>query len=60
MDTVDARLAGDYDTGEAELVLKLGLLCSHPFAGAAPPPADLSFDVLAMMQYKGFDTCGGS
>ncbi|KAF0908331.1 hypothetical protein E2562_024745 [Oryza meyeriana var. granulata] len=74
METVDARLHGEYDAGEVSLVLKLGLLCSHPFATARPGmaqvtrylsgatplpelmPADLSFDVLAMMQDKGFDT----
>uniref|UniRef100_I1Q7T5 non-specific serine/threonine protein kinase n=1 Tax=Oryza glaberrima TaxID=4538 RepID=I1Q7T5_ORYGL len=74
MDTVDGRLHGEYDAGEAVLVLKLGLLCSHPFAAVRPgmgqvtrclageaplpelTPADMSFDVLAMMQDKGFDT----
>ncbi|KAG0514037.1 hypothetical protein BDA96_10G155000 [Sorghum bicolor] len=34
--TVDAGLRGEYDVGEAELVLKLGILCSHPFANARP------------------------
>nr|XP_015614941.2 L-type lectin-domain containing receptor kinase IV.1 [Oryza sativa Japonica Group] len=32
----DARLCGDYDAKEAALVLKLGLLCSHPVAAARP------------------------
>lgn len=36
METVDARLHGEYSVQEAGLVLKLGLLCSHPFAGARP------------------------
>ncbi|CAN6221591.1 unnamed protein product [Urochloa humidicola] len=36
METVDARLHGEYDIDEAGLVLKLGLLCSHPFANARP------------------------
>lgn len=36
METVDARLQGEYDVGEAGLALKLGLLCSHPFACARP------------------------
>ncbi|KAL6652327.1 hypothetical protein ACP70R_011252 [Stipagrostis hirtigluma subsp. patula] len=35
-DTVDPRLAGDFAEGEASLVLRLGLLCSHPLAGARP------------------------
>ncbi|KAJ1259118.1 hypothetical protein BS78_10G129000 [Paspalum vaginatum] len=36
MAAVDARLRGEYHIQEAELVLKLGLLCSHPFATARP------------------------
>ncbi|KAL6880405.1 hypothetical protein ACP4OV_011970 [Aristida adscensionis] len=36
METVDARLHGSYDAGEARLVLTLGLMCSHPFPGARP------------------------
>uniref|UniRef100_J3N2X9 non-specific serine/threonine protein kinase n=1 Tax=Oryza brachyantha TaxID=4533 RepID=J3N2X9_ORYBR len=32
----DARLCGDYDPNEAALVLKLGLLCSHPVAAERP------------------------
>uniref|UniRef100_A0A0D9XBU0 non-specific serine/threonine protein kinase n=1 Tax=Leersia perrieri TaxID=77586 RepID=A0A0D9XBU0_9ORYZ len=35
-DTVDIRLQDDYDVGEATMALKLGLLCSHPFADARP------------------------
>ncbi|KAL6627808.1 hypothetical protein ACP70R_031534 [Stipagrostis hirtigluma subsp. patula] len=35
-DAVDPRLAGDFDGGEASLVLRLGLLCSHPLPGARP------------------------
>ncbi|KAF8690703.1 hypothetical protein HU200_041078 [Digitaria exilis] len=33
---VDARLQGAYDVGEACLLLKLGLLCSHPFISVRP------------------------
>ncbi|KAJ1295433.1 hypothetical protein BS78_01G223600 [Paspalum vaginatum] len=36
VDAVDARLCGDYDAEEAALVLKLGLLCSHPVPAARP------------------------
>ncbi|KAL6621260.1 hypothetical protein ACP70R_033692 [Stipagrostis hirtigluma subsp. patula] len=35
-DAVDPRLAGEFDGGEASLVLRLGLLCSHPLPGARP------------------------
>lgn len=35
-DAIDGRLKGDYDVDEACLALKLGLLCSHPFASARP------------------------
>uniref|UniRef100_A0A453DX97 Protein kinase domain-containing protein n=1 Tax=Aegilops tauschii subsp. strangulata TaxID=200361 RepID=A0A453DX97_AEGTS len=35
VDTVDPRL-DDFVTNEAELVLKLGLLCSHPLPAARP------------------------
>jgi hypothetical protein len=35
-DTVDRRLGGDFAEGEASLVLRLGLLCSHPLPGARP------------------------
>ncbi|XP_044985293.1 L-type lectin-domain containing receptor kinase SIT2-like [Hordeum vulgare subsp. vulgare] len=35
-ETVDARLGGDCDVDEACRVLKLGLLCSHPFASTRP------------------------
>ncbi|CAL4990497.1 unnamed protein product [Urochloa decumbens] len=67
-DTVDTRLKGKYDVGEAYLALKIGLLCSHPFANARPTmrqvmqyfdgeiqPPDLSFEVLSCMQSEGFD-----
>ncbi|CAN6181143.1 unnamed protein product [Urochloa humidicola] len=36
LETVDARLQGNYNTDEAYIVLKLGLLCSHPSASARP------------------------
>ncbi|KAG2631438.1 hypothetical protein PVAP13_2NG031500 [Panicum virgatum] len=35
-ETVDTRLLGDYNVNEACLVLKLGLLCSHPFTNVRP------------------------
>ncbi|CAN6170818.1 unnamed protein product [Urochloa humidicola] len=35
-ETVDTRLQGDYNVDEACLVLKLGLLCSHPFTNMRP------------------------
>ena len=35
-DTVDTRLLGGYNVNEACLVLKLGLLCSHPFTNVRP------------------------
>ncbi|KAL6885643.1 hypothetical protein ACP4OV_010422 [Aristida adscensionis] len=35
-ETVDTKLLGDYSIDEACLVLKLGLLCSHPFTSARP------------------------
>ncbi|WVZ96355.1 hypothetical protein U9M48_042007 [Paspalum notatum var. saurae] len=67
-DTVDARLNGSYDVGEAYLALKIGLLCSYPFAKARPTmrqvmqyfdgeieAPELSFEVLASMQSEGFD-----
>ncbi|PNT77103.1 hypothetical protein BRADI_1g57810v3 [Brachypodium distachyon] len=34
--TVDARLQGNFDQDEANMVLKLGLLCLHPLAAARP------------------------
>ncbi|KAI4985876.1 hypothetical protein ZWY2020_018506 [Hordeum vulgare] len=36
IETVDVRLQGDYNVDEACLVLKLGLLCSHPFPSSRP------------------------
>lgn len=66
--TMDARLEGKYDIGEAYLALKIGLLCSHPFASERPTmrqviqyldgeieAPDLSFEVLASMQSEGID-----
>jgi serine/threonine protein kinase len=35
-DTVDIKLQGEYDSDEACLALKLGLLCSHPFTNVRP------------------------
>jgi hypothetical protein len=67
-DTLDARLNGRYDVGEAYLALTIGLLCSHPFANARPTmrqvmqyldretePPELSSEVLALMQNEGFE-----
>uniref|UniRef100_A0ACD5ZP44 Uncharacterized protein n=1 Tax=Avena sativa TaxID=4498 RepID=A0ACD5ZP44_AVESA len=36
LDTVDKGLEGNYNAAEACVALKLGLLCSHPFANARP------------------------
>ncbi|XBI16071.1 hypothetical protein VPH35_058391 [Triticum aestivum] len=36
LDAVDKQLGGNYNADEACLALKLGLLCSHPFANARP------------------------
>ncbi|KAL6907534.1 hypothetical protein ACP4OV_002573 [Aristida adscensionis] len=36
LETVDPRLRDGYAGGEVELVLSLGLLCSHPLASARP------------------------
>jgi hypothetical protein len=36
LETVDSRLQGNYNTAEACLALKLGLLCSHPFSNSRP------------------------
>uniref|UniRef100_A0A0D9X0P5 non-specific serine/threonine protein kinase n=1 Tax=Leersia perrieri TaxID=77586 RepID=A0A0D9X0P5_9ORYZ len=36
LDAVDRRLAGRFSVEEASLVLKLGLVCSHPFPCARP------------------------
>uniref|UniRef100_A0ACD5ZGD2 Uncharacterized protein n=1 Tax=Avena sativa TaxID=4498 RepID=A0ACD5ZGD2_AVESA len=35
-EVVDARLQSDYNVDEACLVLKLGLLCAHPFTNVRP------------------------
>jgi hypothetical protein len=39
--TVDTRLRGNYNTDEACLVLKLGLLCLHPFPSSRPSMRDV-------------------
>ncbi|XP_025802748.1 L-type lectin-domain containing receptor kinase IV.1-like isoform X1 [Panicum hallii] len=49
METVDPRLKDDYNIDEACLVLKLGLLCSHPFVSARPT-------MRQVMQYLEGDT----
>ncbi|XP_044974972.1 L-type lectin-domain containing receptor kinase SIT2-like [Hordeum vulgare subsp. vulgare] len=36
LDAVDKQLGGNYNANEACVALKLGLLCSHPFANARP------------------------
>ncbi|XP_058110983.1 L-type lectin-domain containing receptor kinase SIT2-like [Magnolia sinica] len=36
LDAADPKLETDYATGEMELVMKLGLLCSHPHSVARP------------------------
>ena len=36
METRDPKLGSDFEMQELELVLKLGLLCSHPVAAARP------------------------
>jgi serine/threonine protein kinase len=67
-DTLDARLKGSYDVGEACLALTIGILCSHPFAKARPTmrqvmqylngetePPELSFEMLDLMQNEEFE-----
>nr|BAK02623.1 predicted protein [Hordeum vulgare subsp. vulgare] len=67
-DAVDARLKGRFDVGEAYLTIKIGLLCSHPFANARPSmrqvmqyldgeiePPELSSEALVVMQNEGFE-----
>ncbi|XP_062188357.1 L-type lectin-domain containing receptor kinase SIT2-like [Phragmites australis] len=49
METVDPRLQDDYNAEEACLVLKLGLLCSHPFISSRPT-------MRQVMQYLEGDT----
>jgi serine/threonine protein kinase len=39
--TVDTRLRGNYNTDEVCLVLKLGLLCLHPFPSSRPSMRDV-------------------
>ncbi|XP_008807905.2 L-type lectin-domain containing receptor kinase SIT2-like [Phoenix dactylifera] len=36
LEVTDARLGGDYHLGEVEMILKMGLLCSHPIPAARP------------------------
>jgi len=36
LDTVDPRLAGEYEAEEVTLVLKLGLMCAHPSSSLRP------------------------
>ncbi|OEL12679.1 L-type lectin-domain containing receptor kinase IV.2 [Dichanthelium oligosanthes] len=36
VNVIDPRLRGDYDAAEAYLILKLGLLCSHPVSTVRP------------------------
>ncbi|KAM3226937.1 hypothetical protein ACQJBY_059102 [Aegilops geniculata] len=69
METVDARLHGEFDIDQAGLVLTLGLMCSHPLAsarpgigqvmryltGVTPLPELTSTDMFALMQNQGFD-----
>ncbi|KAJ1255328.1 hypothetical protein BS78_K263000, partial [Paspalum vaginatum] len=40
-DAVDNRLQGAYDVDEAKLILKVGLLCSHPFTNVRPKMRDV-------------------
>ncbi|CAN6213031.1 unnamed protein product [Urochloa humidicola] len=35
-ETVDSRLQGNYNVDEVQMVLTLGLMCSHPFPGERP------------------------
>ncbi|KAL5197603.1 hypothetical protein ABZP36_001115 [Zizania latifolia] len=78
VETIDKRLQGSCNTDEACLVLKLGLLCSQPFASARPSmnhvvlylngdmplpeftPTDMSLNMLALMENRGFDPRGVS
>jgi hypothetical protein len=36
LDAVDPRLVGKFETKEAALVLKLGLMCAHPLPNLRP------------------------
>ncbi|XP_008803483.3 L-type lectin-domain containing receptor kinase IV.2-like [Phoenix dactylifera] len=36
LEVTDARLGGDYHLGEVEMIVKIGLLCSHPVPGTRP------------------------
>ncbi|KAF0908337.1 hypothetical protein E2562_024751 [Oryza meyeriana var. granulata] len=73
VETIDKRLQGNCNIDEACLVLKLGLLCSQPFASTRPSmnhvmlylngdmplpefrPTDMSLNMLALMENRGFD-----
>ncbi|XP_058099381.1 L-type lectin-domain containing receptor kinase S.4-like [Magnolia sinica] len=41
LDVVDSRMGGDYNAEEVEMVLKLGLVCSHPAATERPTMRDV-------------------
>ncbi|KAJ1287652.1 hypothetical protein BS78_02G027400 [Paspalum vaginatum] len=47
-DTIDTRIQGEYNADEACLVLKLGLLCSHPFSNVGP-------NMQQVIQYLDYD-----
>ncbi|CAM0901882.1 unnamed protein product [Alopecurus aequalis] len=65
-DAVDCRLHGDYVDPEACLLLKLGLLCSHPFMDARPSMrqvtqylnGDMPLPELMMPPHMSFQTLG--
>ncbi|CAN6183370.1 unnamed protein product [Urochloa humidicola] len=44
LNTVDPRLVGEYETEEVTLVLKLGLMCTHPLSNLRP-------NMRSIMQY---------
>ena len=41
VEVVDSRIRGDYRVEEVELVVKLGLMCSHPVASERPSMREL-------------------
>lgn len=41
VEVVDSRMGGDYRVEEVELVVKLGLMCSHPVASERPSLREL-------------------
>ncbi|KAF8683577.1 hypothetical protein HU200_044496 [Digitaria exilis] len=59
MEAADPRLGTDYVHEEVELVLKLGLLCSHPLASARPSmrriATHMDFSMTTLMKGQGFD-----